>query len=197
MKIISLSSTFAAVLFSDCSLIREEQDVVYASPNSIEVVVNNPCLSLVGLVITNKVVDGESVRASILKRGPWVFNNDWFCAPTTTYGPVDVAPLCAIPISDAPSSLIIVTPLSANANAFVANLVENAEDAKVHGATVVGDHDLSDVFAVDDAGCVHVFENDLFCDENDVFATRISHAVAAPVKTAPSFDAIEEWLTEN
>ncbi|KAK8489835.1 hypothetical protein V6N11_013122 [Hibiscus sabdariffa] len=114
-----------------------------------------------------------------------------------TYGPVDVAPLRAIPISDAPSSLIVVTPLSANANASVADLVENAEDVKVHGAAAVGDHDLSDVFNVDDAGCVHVFENVLFGDENDVFATRISHVVAAPVKTAPSFDAIKEWLTKN
>ncbi|KAK8558431.1 hypothetical protein V6N13_103608 [Hibiscus sabdariffa] len=46
--------------FDELRFTTEEQDVVYSSPNSIEVV-NDPRLSLVGRVITNKVVDGATL----------------------------------------------------------------------------------------------------------------------------------------
>ncbi|KAK9028526.1 hypothetical protein V6N11_025682 [Hibiscus sabdariffa] len=91
-------------------------------------------------------------------------------------GPADVAPLRAISVSVASLSPIAATPPSANANASVADLVEDAEDVEGH---------------------VHVSENVLLGDENDVFVMGISHAAAALVKVAPSFDAIEEWLAEN
>ncbi|KAK8489909.1 hypothetical protein V6N13_024952 [Hibiscus sabdariffa] len=113
-------------------------------------------------------------------------------APSAPSGLVDAAPIRAILVPAAPSSLIAVTTLSINANAFAADLVEDVDDEAADG-----DQGLSDVFAVDDSGRVHVSENVLLGDENDMFATGISHAVAVSVKVAPSFDAIEEWLAEN
>ncbi|KAK8658656.1 hypothetical protein V6N13_036859 [Hibiscus sabdariffa] len=108
----------------------------------------------------------------------------------------DAVPLRAAPIT-APRSPVHAAPLPGHAKATHATTEEIAADAGINGADVVGLHGLSEVFAVDVSGHVHVTENALLGDEAGVFAASVSHAVAAPVTLAPSFDAIEEWLADD
>ncbi|KAK8995094.1 hypothetical protein V6N11_069542 [Hibiscus sabdariffa] len=94
----------------------------------------------------------------------------------------DAVPLRA-PVT-APRSPVHATPLPGHAKAAPATTEEIAADAGINGADAAGLHRLSEVFAVDVSGHVHVSENALLGDEAGVFA--------APVTLAPSFDAIEE-----
>ncbi|KAK8482832.1 hypothetical protein V6N13_037638 [Hibiscus sabdariffa] len=97
----------------------------------------------------------------------------------------DAVPLCATPIT-APRS-----------KAAPATTEEIVADAGINGADAAGLHGLSEVFTIDVSGHVHVSENALLGDEASVFAASVSHAVAAPVTLAPSFDTIEEWLADD
>ncbi|KAK8681175.1 hypothetical protein V6N13_053582 [Hibiscus sabdariffa] len=78
--------------FDDLKFIAEEQDVVFTNATTVAILEDDPRFSLVGRVITSHAVDGatlirvfravwkptKEVRTDILKRGPWVFNDDWF-----------------------------------------------------------------------------------------------------------------------
>ncbi|KAK8973426.1 hypothetical protein V6N11_054845 [Hibiscus sabdariffa] len=107
----------------------------------------------------------------------------------------NVVPLRA-PVT-APRSPVHAAPLPGHAKAAPATTEEIAADAGINGADATGLHGLSEVFFVDVSGHVHVSENALLGDEAGVFAASVSHAVAAPVTLAPSFDAIEEWLADD
>ncbi|KAK8639713.1 hypothetical protein V6N13_138083 [Hibiscus sabdariffa] len=108
----------------------------------------------------------------------------------------DAVPLCDVPII-APRTLVHAAHLPGHAKATPATTEEIAADAGINGADVTGLYGLSEVFAVDVSGHVHVSENALLGDEAGVFAASVSHAVAAPVMLAPSFDAIKEWLADD
>ncbi|KAK8498425.1 hypothetical protein V6N13_105038 [Hibiscus sabdariffa] len=104
---------------------------------------------------------------------------------------------CVLLTITAPRSPVHAAHLPGHAKAAPATTEEIAADAGINGADVAGLHGLSEVFAVDVSGHVHVSENALLGDEAGVFMASVSHAVAAPVTLAPSFDAIEELLADD
>ncbi|KAK8486280.1 hypothetical protein V6N11_039693 [Hibiscus sabdariffa] len=109
-------------------------------------------------------------------------------APSAPAAFVDAAPLHAIP-----DPMSVSSPLAtANADASL----EEGDDVVVPKEAVVSTGGLNDVFDVDVSGRVHVAESVLVGDEHNVFVSSMSHAVAAPVKVALAFDAIEEWLAK-
>ncbi|KAK8510062.1 hypothetical protein V6N13_118599 [Hibiscus sabdariffa] len=88
-------------------------------------------------------------------------------APSAPSGFDDVALLRAVLVPVAPSPITNVH-LVVHATASVAILLEDTDDVEVHDEAIDGDHGLSDVFAVDGSGRVHVSENALLADDEDV-----------------------------
>ncbi|KAK8578252.1 hypothetical protein V6N13_090919 [Hibiscus sabdariffa] len=68
---------------------------------------------------------------------------------------------------------------------------------RVHVAENVLLGDGDDVFASVQVVKEHAAENVLLGDERDALVSDISHEVAAPVMIAPGVDAIQEWLAEG
>ncbi|KAK8492290.1 hypothetical protein V6N11_066657 [Hibiscus sabdariffa] len=157
-----MSTDSLMIKFDELRFTVEEQDVVYAFSDSVNVPIEDPSYSPVGT-------------------GP----------VTLPSGFGNAVPLRAAPVT-APRSPAHAAPLPGHAKATHATTEEIAANAGINGADVAGLHGLSKVFAVDVSGHVHVSENALLGDEAGVFAASVSHGVAAPVTFAPSFDAIEE-----
>ncbi|KAK8498742.1 hypothetical protein V6N12_042950 [Hibiscus sabdariffa] len=106
-------------------------------------------------------------------------------------GPAPIAtamPLRSIPI---PTSVVLSLGVATTTS------LTAEEGVVVPTEATVGVNGSHDVLAVDGSCKVHITDNILFSDEHDVFVTRVSHEVAAPVVVAPTFDAIEEWLAED
>ncbi|KAK8672033.1 hypothetical protein V6N13_110410 [Hibiscus sabdariffa] len=87
--------------------------------------------------------------------------------PLAPSGIVDAAPIQAIPVLVAPQ--MAAAPLSTKTTAYDVVLLEDEEDVVANDDTDAGILGQSDVFVVDDSGRVHVSENVLIGDENDVF----------------------------
>ncbi|KAK8976055.1 hypothetical protein V6N11_000323 [Hibiscus sabdariffa] len=183
--------------FDDLSFIAEEQDVVYASSNSVVVPADDLRLSLYegwlratlkkkqeilappkGRIRFHKEDGSSNSQSDFPNLGDdLIFGDvgDTIGAPTAHANFVVVAPFRAIP-ELAPVS----SPLVA------ANVVACLDEEEVEDAP----EEVAD-------GGVHVAESVLFGNEHDVFGSGVSNAAAATVNAAPDFDAIEEWLAEN
>ncbi|KAK8604852.1 hypothetical protein V6N13_082320 [Hibiscus sabdariffa] len=92
----------------------------------------------------------------------------------------DAVPLRA-PVT-APRSPVHATPLPGHAKAAPATTEEIAADAGINGADAAGLHRLSEVFAVDVSGHVHVSENALLGDEADDGEFEVPGEEAPPIQ---------------
>ncbi|KAK8638770.1 hypothetical protein V6N13_137181 [Hibiscus sabdariffa] len=93
----------------------------------------------------------------------------------------DAVPLCVAPITTTWSP-VHAAHLPGHAEAAPATTEEIATDAGINGADVAGLHGLSEVFAVDVSGHVHVSENALLGDEADDGESEVPGEEAPPIQ---------------
>ncbi|KAL4298004.1 hypothetical protein GQ457_12G011830 [Hibiscus cannabinus] len=181
--------------------------------------------SIVGRVFTTAEVDGATlipVRADIFKRGPWVFNNDWFALiPLNPMLSIDEyhfnrmviwVRILLVPIGlmnevlgrslGACIGIVVGTDtrvIDGNMGEFLR--VHISIDVKtietVCSFVAAVDLVSGDVLAVDPMGTVHVSEPSFLGDERDVLVTHSSHLEIASITDASNFETIDEWFAED